>query len=107
MAELRRLRSLVAEVWWRNRSGKKLLWKIKKRKKSEGKMMYYCNLLCVSSKHGIHGSLRCLKILYIHNCWNLFCCPRTVVKLSEACATRLCSHTISVGLILEPWEGLW
>jgi len=24
---------------------------------------------------------------------------------SEACATRLCSHTFSVGLILEPREG--
>jgi len=38
-------------------------------------------LICVSPKHGIYGSSRCLKILYIHNCWNLFFCPRTVVKL--------------------------
>ena len=27
------------------------------------------------------GCLQCLKILYIHNCWNLFFYPRTVVKL--------------------------
>ena len=26
-------------------------------------------------------------------------------QAGEACATRLCSHTFSVGLILEPWEG--
>ena len=25
--------------------------------------------------------------------------------LSEACATRLCSHACSVGLTLEPWDG--
>ena len=35
-------------------------------------MWYHCNLICVSPKHGMHGSLRCLEILYIHNCWNLF-----------------------------------
>ena len=45
------------------------------------KMLYHCNLICVSPKHGIHGSLRCLKILYIHYGYNLFFCPRTVVKL--------------------------
>jgi len=28
----------------------------------------------------MHESL-CLKILYIHNCSNLFFCPRTIVKL--------------------------
>jgi len=55
--------------------------KSKKEKKVKGKMLHHYNLICVSSKHGIHGSLRCLKILYIHNCWNLFSCPRTVVKL--------------------------
>ena len=25
-------------------------------------------LICVSPKHGMHASLRCLKILYIHDC---------------------------------------
>ena len=56
-------RSLVAEVWWRNRSGKKLRCKSKKTKKSQGKKLYYnhCNFICVSSKHGMHGSLRGLK----------------------------------------------
>jgi len=47
---------------------KKLRSKSKKRKKSEGKMLYHCNLICVSPKHGMHGNLRCLKIIYIHNC---------------------------------------
>ena len=50
---------------------KKLHCKSKKRNKSEGKILYHCNLTCVSSKPGMHGGLRCLKILYIHNCWNL------------------------------------
>jgi len=36
--------------------------KSKKRKKSEGKMLYLCNLICVSPKHGMRGSLQCLKI---------------------------------------------
>ena len=73
--------SLVAQVWWRNGSGKKLCFKSKKRKKSEGKMLYHCNLICVSLKHGMHGSLQGFKIWYIHNCWNQYFCPRTVVKL--------------------------
>ena len=51
---------------------KKLRCRSKKRKKSEGKMLYHCNLICVSPKHGMHGSLRCLKIAYIHNYWNLY-----------------------------------
>jgi len=38
-------------------------------------MLYHCNLICVSPKNGMHGSLRCLKISYIHNCWNLFFVP--------------------------------
>ena len=38
-------------------------------------MLYHCHLICVSPKHGLDGSLRCLKILYIHNCWNLFFVP--------------------------------
>ena len=25
-------------------------------------MLYHCNLICVSPKHGMHGSLRCSKI---------------------------------------------
>ena len=33
--------------------------KSKKGKKSEGKVLYHCNLICVFPKHGIHGSLRC------------------------------------------------
>ena len=39
-----------------------------KRKKSEGKMLYHCNLISVSRKHGMRGSWRYLKNLYIHNC---------------------------------------
>jgi len=27
------------------------------------------------AKHLMHGCLRCLKILYIRNCWNLFFVP--------------------------------
>ena len=46
--------------------------KAKNTKKSIGKMLYHCKLICVSPKHGMHRSLRRLKILYIHNCWNLF-----------------------------------
>ena len=53
----------------------------KKEKENEGKMLHNCNLLCISPKHGTHGSLRCLKIIYIHNCLNLLFCPWTVVKL--------------------------
>jgi len=30
----------------------------------------------------MRGSLRYLKILHIHNCWNLFVCPRTFDKHS-------------------------
>jgi len=47
---------------------KKVALQKQKMKKSEGKMLYHCNLICVSLKHGIHESLRCLKIVYIHNC---------------------------------------
>ena len=41
-----------------------IAWRIKKSKKrgkSEGKILYHCNLICVSTKHGMQGSLRCLK----------------------------------------------
>ena len=55
--------------------------KSKRGKKVKEKCCIIATFIRVSSKHGIHGSLRCLKILYIHNCWNLFSCPRTVVKL--------------------------
>jgi len=44
----RKRRSLVVEVWWRNRSGKKLHCKSKKTKKSEGKMLYNYNSICVT-----------------------------------------------------------
>jgi len=54
---------------------KKVALQNQKRKKSEGKMLHHCNLICVSPKHGMHGSSRCSKILYIHNCWNLFFVP--------------------------------
>jgi len=46
-----------------------------KKEKKWRKMLYHCNLICVSPKHGMHGSLRCLKILCIHNSWNLFLSP--------------------------------
>jgi len=52
-------------------------------------MLYHCNLICVSPQHGTHGSLRCLKISYIHSCCNLFFCPRTVVKLRQTKITKL------------------
>jgi len=48
-----------------------------KKEKSEVKILHHCNLICVSPKR---GSWRCLKILYIHNCQNLFFCPRTIMK---------------------------
>jgi len=34
-----------------------------KQEKNEGKMLHHCNLIWVSPKHGMHGSLRCLKML--------------------------------------------
>ena len=46
---------------------KKIALQNQKKEKSEGKM-YHFNLIYVSPKHGMHGSSRCLKILYIHNC---------------------------------------
>jgi len=53
-------------------------------KRSEGKMLYHCNLICVSHKHGMHGSLQYLKIVYIHNWRNLFffpnCCETQITK---------------------------
>ena len=58
-----------------NQSRIKLRCRSKKRKKSDAKMLYHCNLICVSPKHGMHKSWRCLKILYIYNCWNLFFVP--------------------------------
>jgi len=72
-------RSLVVEVSRRAGVDESCVAKAKKRKKWR-KMLYHCNFICVSLKHGIHGSLRRLKTLYIHNCWNPFFCPRTVVK---------------------------
>jgi len=74
-------RILLADVWWRDRSGKKLSCKRKKRNKHKGKMFSHCNWICASRKHIMYGSLRCLKNSYFHNCWNLIFCPRTVVKL--------------------------
>jgi len=32
------------------------------KEKSEVKILYHCNLICVSPKHGMHESLRCSKI---------------------------------------------
>jgi len=55
--------------------------KSKKGKKwKKNVVCYHCKLICVSP---IHGSLRCLKILYIHNCWNLLFCPWTILKLDN------------------------
>jgi len=38
--------------------------------------LYHSNLICVSPKHGMHGSLRCLKIVYIDPCWTYFFFPK-------------------------------
>jgi len=79
----KRRSSVNSRAWLRRfddvtRVEKSCIAKSKKGKKSEGKVLYACNLICVSPKHGIHRSFRCLKILYIHNCRNLFFRPRTI-----------------------------
>jgi len=51
-----------------------------KKVKDKYAVSFHCNLLCVSPKHGMHGSLRCLKF-YKFTTVELFFCPRTVVKL--------------------------
>ena len=54
----------------------KLHCKRNKWKKSKGKISYYCKWICTSPKHLIYWCLRCLKIVYIHNCWNIFFVPK-------------------------------
>ena len=65
-------RILLADLWWRNRSGKKLTCKSNKCKE---KMFSNCNWRCASRKHVVYGSLRCSINVYFHNCWNLFFVP--------------------------------
>jgi len=104
---------MVAEVWWRNRSGKKLRWKRSKWKKSKGKIFYHCKLICASPKHLMHGCLRCLKILYVHNCWNLFFVPEPLwnsdnQKLSHFTIDLFYRNVISpiaVKLLLLPFSS--
>jgi len=60
-------RILLADLWWRNRSGKNLSCK--------WKMFSHGNWICASWKHVMYGSLGCLKNLCCHNCWNLFLSP--------------------------------
>jgi len=43
------------------------------RKKAKEK---YFVIICPSPKHLIHICLRCLKVLHIHNCWNLLFVPK-------------------------------
>jgi len=71
----KRWSSVRADLWWRNRSGKKLSCNRKKRNKCKAKMFSHCNWICASRKHIMYGSLRCLKNLYFHNCWILFFVP--------------------------------
>ena len=62
---------VLADLWWRNRSGKKLSCKRKMGTNAKEKMFSHCSWICASRKHEMYGSLPYWKNLYFHNCWNL------------------------------------
>ena len=76
-------------------------------------MLYHCNLICISPKHGMHGCSRCLKILYFHNCWNLFFVPEPlwnsdnhkIIKLQNRLFYRNVTSPFAVKLFLLPFTS--